>query len=335
MALIVVNGQNCSGMGLNVIEITQAEYDKLGDFKKSDGQIYHIIDADPISDNTKADKIKYVNTNSNIITSSTVQGAIDHVDSILSNMKVENLIPYPYYETTVTKNGITFTDNGDGTITIEPGTATAQTDFSLVSVNTKDQSNGIYLENGEKYSLSGCPTGGSSSTFCIHTNYIENENWHSYGRDYGKGITFTGNGKKAAFIIRIFSGAVITEPITFKPMLVKGHVSCPYVPYNLGKEKLREDINTINSNLINNTFEELGLIDDADSLDCTKYYKGILNDGRGEGFQYVFLQIPGIFSIQIIFLNSESLIDQVAFRICTGTSFAGITWKWLKVSSIG
>ena len=32
-------------------------------------------------------------------------------------------------------------------------------------------------------------------------------------------------------------------------MLVKGHVSCPFVPYNLGKEKLREDINTINSNL--------------------------------------------------------------------------------------
>ena len=50
--------------------------------------------------------------------------------------------------------------------------------------------------------------------------------------------------------LRVYKGTVITEPITFKPMLVKGHVSCPYVPYNLGKEKLREDINTINSNLL-------------------------------------------------------------------------------------
>ena len=40
----------------------------------------------------------------------------------------KNLIPYPYVNTTMTKNGITFTDNGDGTITVD-GTATADTRF--------------------------------------------------------------------------------------------------------------------------------------------------------------------------------------------------------------
>lgn len=41
-----------------------------------------------------------------------------------------NLLKYPYAETTQTKNGLTFTDNGDGTITVN-GTATADTEFIL------------------------------------------------------------------------------------------------------------------------------------------------------------------------------------------------------------
>ena len=46
----------------------------------------------------------------------------------------ENLIPYPYNESTTTKSGITFTDNGDGTVTIGAGTATANTYFFLISI---------------------------------------------------------------------------------------------------------------------------------------------------------------------------------------------------------
>lgn len=42
----------------------------------------------------------------------------------------KNLLVYPYKETTKTANGITFTDNGDGSITIN-GTATADAPFAL------------------------------------------------------------------------------------------------------------------------------------------------------------------------------------------------------------
>ncbi len=42
----------------------------------------------------------------------------------------KNLLPYPYVDTTKTVNGVTFTDNGDGSITIN-GTATADTNFIL------------------------------------------------------------------------------------------------------------------------------------------------------------------------------------------------------------
>lgn len=43
---------------------------------------------------------------------------------------IHNLIPYPYYDTTKTSNGITWTDNGDGTVTAN-GTPTATSYFNL------------------------------------------------------------------------------------------------------------------------------------------------------------------------------------------------------------
>lgn len=46
------------------------------------------------------------------------------------NVSGKNLLSYPYNETTKTVNGITFTDNGDGSITVQ-GTATARSVFWL------------------------------------------------------------------------------------------------------------------------------------------------------------------------------------------------------------
>ena len=60
----------------------------------------------------------------------------------------KNLISYPFIGETKTENGITFTDNGNGTITIN-GTATAQY-VSFVLGNT------LPLEDGVTYVFSGC-----------------------------------------------------------------------------------------------------------------------------------------------------------------------------------
>lgn len=67
-----------------------------------------------------------------------------------------NIIPYPFADKTVTRRGVTFTDNGDGTITLD-GTADATTSFVLF--------NGEMPVNG-KYTLSGL-TGGSGSTLYL------------------------------------------------------------------------------------------------------------------------------------------------------------------------
>lgn len=56
-----------------------------------------------------------------------------------------NLLPYPYNNSTITQNGITFTDNGDGSIHVS-GTATADANFILY--------NDVVIPNANY--LSGC-----------------------------------------------------------------------------------------------------------------------------------------------------------------------------------
>lgn len=63
-----------------------------------------------------------------------------------------NLLPYPYDNSTITQNGITFTDNGDGSIHVS-GTATADANYILYNDNTI--TNAKYLSgcNSEDCSL--------------------------------------------------------------------------------------------------------------------------------------------------------------------------------------
>lgn len=70
------------------------------------------------------------------------------------------IIPAYLLPATQTINGVTFTNNGDGTITVN-GTASADTSLILVSearVHVKDKGKFIY---------SGCPHGGSRDTYCM------------------------------------------------------------------------------------------------------------------------------------------------------------------------
>lgn len=63
------------------------------------------------------------------------------------------------YNQTETKSGVTFTNNGDGTITVN-GTSTQSVGFYLQLIN--------FIEN-HTYLLIGCPSGGSTSTYILDT----------------------------------------------------------------------------------------------------------------------------------------------------------------------
>ena len=133
--------------------------------------------------------------------------------------KTNNLIPYPYYESTKTVNGITFTDNGNGTITAN-GTATADSRL-LIKYGTSL----LTVDTSKSYVLSGCPAGGSTSTYLL----LAFDNKSGYG-DLGKGAVFTPKTNKLELSIRIYSGATVKN-LTFKPQLEIGETATEYEPH--------------------------------------------------------------------------------------------------------
>lgn len=105
------------------------------------------------------------------------------------------------YPATTTQSGVTFTNNGDGTITLN-GTATARTGIFLCSASAV---------KGHKYLLSGCPEGGASSKYYFQT---------SWENDYGSGkiTTFTRDATSGKCYITVHKDFVCSN-LTFKPQL--------------------------------------------------------------------------------------------------------------------
>lgn len=96
------------------------------------------------------------------VTEQTVIPQVACEENITIDAVGKNLLPYPFYQTTRTNNGITFTDNGDGTITAN-GTATANATFDLTASIANST---LYLASG-LYTVSLGVSGGSSSTYLI------------------------------------------------------------------------------------------------------------------------------------------------------------------------
>ncbi|MDD6991285.1 MAG: hypothetical protein PUI48_05610 [Oscillospiraceae bacterium] len=155
-----------------------------------------------------------------------LQGGVPFSEMVVSG---KNLITYPYTESTKTVNGITFTDNGDGTITAN-GTATANATFFLAR--------NFGFENEGKYFLSGCPSGGGNNSFYInwyqnHTG-VTQKNYNDYGS--GRIIPyqhiFSENNSLAIVII---AGATV-DNLVFRPQLELGSTPTEYEPPITGRQ---------------------------------------------------------------------------------------------------
>lgn len=148
---------------------------------------------------------------------------------------IKILIPYPYADTTKTQNGLTFTDNGDGSITVN-GTATAEKTFFVCTTASK-----YPLEKG-KYMLSGCPEGGGASTYRIYLEFYKGTTWKYSISDTGSGkfvdcsaIDYTGVG-----IGIVITKDTVCENLVFRPKLVKFEdtAATEYEPYYESIEKI-------------------------------------------------------------------------------------------------
>lgn len=138
----------------------------------------------------------------------------DYPQEIKSVSGVENLLNVSNTDKTI--NGVTFTKNSDGTITVN-GTATATTIYNLL------ENSSLTLEKGT-YILSGCPNGGSNSTYKLDIPV------GSYPTDYGASAKVIVNEETTYNSMRIviYSGTTLND-LVFKPMLSKTFHD--YVPY--------------------------------------------------------------------------------------------------------
>lgn len=130
----------------------------------------------------------------------------------------KNLIPFPYYTSSKTENGLTFTVNDDGTILVN-GTASSNTVFRLCTA--------IDLENGVNYILSGCPS---------DVNGVSIQEFNGAPYDTGNGATFKGFINEG-FRIRIASGTVCNK-LMFKPMVRYASADSDYEVYKSNETDL-------------------------------------------------------------------------------------------------
>lgn len=192
------------------------------------------------------------------------------ITSVLKSSINNEYLVYPYSAVesgqTVTVSGITFTDNGDRSITAN-GTATADT-WLILSESTFKLPPGLY-------SISGCPIGGSDTTYYYGVSLLNDSTYVSGVSDYGNGvvldtenITYT----ESRIFIRIRSGVTVSDLI-FNPKVISNGAVLGTLVKNIS-----DDGKTINSTLTNYSDSIPNLVEIERSIDTIianeNYYIG-------------------------------------------------------------
>ncbi len=144
-------------------------------------------------------------------------------ECVLTNVEGANLLPYPYHETTKTERGITFTDNGDGSVTVT-GKATDNAVFLLYS-NASAVPDGVAVNNAYIFD-------GKTDNIVLACNVYEDgidkawmtKNNTAYGGIYKD--TYIG---MLCYLV-VLKGTTVNNE-TVHPRLNKGSTALPYQPY--------------------------------------------------------------------------------------------------------
>lgn len=139
--------------------------------------------------------------------------------SKIENLEGENICPS--LNTTRTINGVTFTKNKDGSITMN-GTATAEVNYPI-NVNTTTNTRTVLLKANSKYRMLSSYESGKYTTQVF---YLKNN-----ATTYTSSLIETVEETKAGMYIRVYKNAVL-ENVTIYPQITKGEEYKPYVPYN-------------------------------------------------------------------------------------------------------
>ena len=169
----------------------------------------------------------YVPSNNELLSYSdnTLLGAKNWLPCDLSYMRIVNTTGTSWSNNVCTVNGVTFTINADGTITAN-GTATGgRADIYLQYNNIKSG-----LLANTLYTLTGCPSGGSNTKYCMQ---YWNNSTQSGNNDFGDGCDFylSNASNQVTFLARVYENQTVSN-LTFKPMIrLATDTDNTYVPY--------------------------------------------------------------------------------------------------------
>ena len=126
----------------------------------------------------------------------------------------KQFIPYPFFHTTKTENNVTFTDNGDGTVTIDTngGTASADTLFFLFNNNFPNLRQKL-LDVGD-FVLSG---GYSDNVFVQFWN-TDGSGAIVQSKTSETPFTFSNSAADFNCVIKVLNGTTVNN-VTIKPMI--------------------------------------------------------------------------------------------------------------------
>lgn len=163
----------------------------------------------------------------------------DMISELNSNMTINLFKPTLQ---TITQNGVTCTNNGDGTYTLN-GTAA---DLVVVTLNTIN-----FAKFKENVKLCGCPSGASNTTYKLSLIISETGVQQN---DYGNGIIINNpsilTSNAVSLRIVVYKGTTLKSAI-FKPMLTT-NLSATYddfVPYTGDTGRLNADVALLKSNI--------------------------------------------------------------------------------------
>lgn len=206
---------------------------------QSPGNIYiRIVSGQTVSNLVFKPMLRKAEIDSSLYHPYNAQSIQNQLNAQYNVLGVKNLIPYPYTEGSKTVSGVTFTVNSDGSITAN-GTATAGINYPVIP----HPSEALTFNETTQLILSGCPSGGSSSTYRLNTR-IGNKSDDSYVRndnDMGSGVSFfvTPN-QNLAVNIEIINGTTVNN-VVFKPMLRLASIKDDtYIPYAKTNKELTD-----------------------------------------------------------------------------------------------
>lgn len=182
-----------------------------------------------------------------------------------TRLGAKNLLPFPFSQGSLTQNGVTFTVNADGTVSTS-GTCNNSNGSSLFLWQNEIPT---WMDSNVDYVLTGCPSGGSTSTYMVqYSNWTEGTSQIYY--DEGSGVDIRKITDSTTQRLRIWiKNGVNANGLVFKPMIrLKSDTDDTYAKYSKTNVALTRDKVEWSANLLTGVH----------NIDASQYFEGTSND---------------------------------------------------------